>query len=375
MENKKILIVTSSYLFVNLFLLPHIKYLATNGWFVHVASADDGSVIPFAHKQINIPISRSPFKADNIKAIKALKEIIEKENYNIIHCHTPIGAMVARLAACKARKTLGTKVIYTAHGFHFYNGAPLKNWLLYYTAEKCLAPLTDAIITINNEDYEMAQRHLSGIRNQYKTSGIGYDLNHIGLLDKSQEEAVRKRHNINKNDFVCLYVASMCDRKNHNFILKSIPNILTEIPHLKMIFLGDGEKLEDNIRLTQQLGIAENVRFEGFQKNISDYLLMADIAISASKREGLPMNIIEEMYAGLAIVASEISGHTDLITNGQNGYLFTLGNSKEFVDKIIHLYNNPDKRAELGKNAQRNVSKYSVDNVIAQISRIYTMIL
>lgn len=102
---------------------------------------------------------------------------------------------------------------------------------------------------------------------------------------------------------------------------------------------------------------------------------MADIAISASKREGLPMNIIEEMYAGLAIVASEISGHTDLITNGQNGYLFTLGNSKEFVDKIIHLYNNPDKRAELGKNAQRNVSKYSVDNVIAQISRIYTMIL
>ena len=372
---KKILIVASSYFFIRTFLIPHIRYWVENGWMVHVASENDGTTIPYAHRQIDIPIKRTPLHMSNLTAVCRLRQLMNEERYDIVNCHTPIGAMVARLAACKARKTLGTKVIYTAHGFHFYNGAPLKNWLLYYTAEKCLAPLTDAIITINNEDYEMAQRHLSGIRNQYKTSGIGYDLNHIGLLDKSQEEAVRRRHNINKNDFVCLYVASMCDRKNHNFILKSIPNILTEIPHLKMIFLGDGEKLEDNIRLTQQLGIAENVRFEGFQKNISDYLLMADIAISASKREGLPMNIIEEMYAGLAIVASEISGHTDLITNGQNGYLFTLGNSKEFVDKIIHLYNNPDKRAELGKNAQRNVSKYSVDNVIAQISQIYTMIL
>ncbi len=141
------------------FHLPYMKWFKEQGWEVHVAASGEME-LPYVDKKYTIPIQRSPLSMKNMEAYRELKEIIDGNQYKLIHCHTPMGGVLARLAAREARKK-GTKVIYTAHGFHFCKGAPLKNWMLYYPIEKRLAHYTDCLITINEEDYTLAKKHFN----------------------------------------------------------------------------------------------------------------------------------------------------------------------------------------------------------------------
>ncbi len=367
----KILFVTSSYYFIRAFLIPHIKMLVEKGWAVHIASASDGMAVPYVEREINIPIQRTPFDKKNIEAVAILKEEIEREKYDIVHCHTPIGAFVARLAAQKARRIYNTRVVYTAHGFHFYKGAPLKHWMLYYPAEKLLAPLTDALITINDEDAESARIRLGAIKRQYKLPGIGYDTEHIGHIDRSVRDEVRSKYCISASDFVCLYIASFCDRKNHRFLLNNVEQILTVIPECKFVFLGNGENLSEYKQEIDRRGLSDVVFFLGHQSPIADYLSMTDIVVSSSVREGLPMNIIEAMYAALPIVATRISGHTDLIKHRYNGMLYDVDDADTFVRYLKELHDNPLLRSAMGDNAKGCVHVYSVDIVAQSVVEIY----
>lgn len=367
---KKILIVTSSYYFVRVFLQAHIKHLSENGWCVHVASEDDGEPIPYVHRQIDIPIKRSPFKIDNIKAVNRLRKHINSEKYDIVHCHTPLGAMVARLAAREARKKIGTKVIYMTHGLHFYQGAPLKNWVLYYPVEKFLSRYTDAIITINEED-RAAVAKFRQIKKQYKIPGIGYDSQHIGSLDKCRREELRRQNGFTPEDFVGIYIARYTNDKNHRFLIKALPDIHTHIPQCKFIMLGDGKELESCRELAKQLGVDDSVRIMGFKHDIGDYLLMADVGVSPSVSEGLGMGLVEEMCAKLPILATDIRGHRDLINSGENGILYPLNDSKTFVEKLCYLYSNPAERERIGNAAYSNISQYSVENIISVMMSIY----
>ena len=153
---KKVLFVATVDSHIELFHLPYLKMFKEYGYEVHVATNTDNE-IQYCDSKHKISVERNPLKFCNIKAIKQLTKIINEEHFDIIHCHTPMGSVVARIAARKARKT-GTRVIYTAHGFHFYKGAPLKNWILFYPVEKCLAKYTDTLITINKEDYNCAKK-------------------------------------------------------------------------------------------------------------------------------------------------------------------------------------------------------------------------
>lgn len=371
---KKILIVTSSYQFVRSFLIPHIDYMVRSGWIVDVASDNDGTSLPYVNKQIDIPVKRTPFHPSNIVAIKRLSQHLEREDYDIINCHTPIGAMIARLASCKARRK-GSKVIYMAHGFHFYEGAPIHNWLLYYTAEKWLARYTDAIITINEEDRRNASKLLTEISHQYYLHGVGYDVNHVGVSHKKRQNKLRAQYNLREDDFVCLYIARYTRDKNHKFLIKALTELQKHIPRCKFLLLGDGKEMVACRNLSCKLGLEKSVIFAGFHSKISDYLQIVQVGVSPSVSEGLGLGLVEEMCVGLPVLASRVRGHRDLIEDGKNGLLYTLDDTADFVSKLVYLYEHPEVRKSIGTTAQENISKYSAENIIPQMMDIFEDVL
>ena len=367
---KKILIVASSYVHIRAFLIPHIKQLVSDGWVVNVASENDGTIIPYAHAQIDIPVKRSPFHPSNLLAIQKLLRHLDKERYDIINCHTPIGAMIVRMASFKARR-MGTKIIYMAHGFHFYQGAPFINWAVYYTAEKLMARYTDAIITINEEDRCNAGRLFPEISHQYTLPGVGCDINRIVPMCDAEHKELKKQYKIVDEDYVAIYIARYTRNKNHRFLIKALAKIKHDIPHCKLLFLGDGKEMEACRKLADKLGVGSSIIFAGYQSKISGYLHLADVAVSPSLIEGLPIGLAEEMYAGIPIIANTIRGHKDLIKSGENGLLYAYDDEDDFVEKFLYLYNNPDERERLSKGAKSSIEKYSVENVIPQMMSIF----
>ena len=212
----KILYVATVRSHVGQFHMPVIRQLIEDGHEVHAAfhdnSADkkglDLSVIP---QTFEIPFERSPYSLKNITAYKALKKVIREGHYDIIHCHTPVGAMLTRLAARKERKR-GTKVFYTAHGFHFYKGASRKNWLLFYPVEKFLARYTDVLITINQEDYDLATSRHFRAGKIVKVEGVGVDLSKFHVSTEEEKQAMREAYGFAPDQFILLYAADLSFR-------------------------------------------------------------------------------------------------------------------------------------------------------------------
>ena len=204
---KKVLFVATVTRHINAFHIPYLKWFKEQGYEVHVASNGDEK-IEYCDKHFNLPFERFPLKVNNIKTYKELKKIIDDNNSEIVHCHAPVGGVLARLAARKARKK-GTRVIYTAHGFHFYKGAPLLNWIIYYPIEKFLSRYTDCLITINQEDYELAKKRFKKAKQIEYVHGVGVDSEKFKKenLNKEQKEKLRKSLGIKEDDFVIIYTA------------------------------------------------------------------------------------------------------------------------------------------------------------------------
>lgn len=156
------------------FNLPYMRWFKEQGWRVDYASAGEEEVKD-CDNQYTISIVRSPFSLKNFKAYRQLKKILSENHYDILHCHTPMGAVVARLAGKAFRKN-GLKIIYTAHGFHFYKGAPILNWIMFYPVEKWFSKYTDVLVCINEEDYELAMRKKFKAKKIVKIDGVGVNL-------------------------------------------------------------------------------------------------------------------------------------------------------------------------------------------------------
>ena len=370
MKNKrKILFTATLDSHILLFHLPYLKYFKENGYEVHVATNTDEN-IPFCDKKIKIPIERSPYNIKNVKAIFALKKIVLKNKYNIIHTHTPMGSVVTRLASKRARKKYGTRVIYTAHGFHFYKGAPKLNWLLFYPVEKCLSRYTDDIITINQEDYELAKAKFKS--NIHYVPGVGLDENKFNIYTSENEKlSLRKSLNLKSNDFVLMYAAELNKNKNQIFLLRAMKLLVNTHPNIHLLLAGDGELYDYYKKITDDFNIKNNVHFLGFRTDIARLLNMSNIAVSSSLREGLPVNIIEAMCVGLPIVATYARGITDLIEDNKNGYIVEKNNIKDFVNKIQELYSDFNKRKSFGNENINKIKPYLLENVKKSIIDIY----
>lgn len=371
MKLKKILFVANIHKHFTAFHLPYIKWFKENGYEVHVAAGDGSVDVPMVDKQWNLCIERNPFKLNNIKAYKELKTIIESENYCLITCHTAMGGVLARLAGRKSRKKSGLKMLYTAHGFHFFKGSPNSYWFLYYPMEKFLSRYTDGIITINQEDYELVKSKSFKNRATYKIPGIGVNTDRLIIPTEQQKQEIRINNGYFKNEFILIYIAEYIPRKNHKFLIDCMPQLIRNIPEIKLLFAGRGRDMEMTKEYAITKGVADYIDFLGFRKNIGELIALSDVGVSASRQEGLGLNLAEEMFSGLPVIASEDRGHKEMIIHGVNGFLFEQNDEKRFVDATVTLHENPEKRREMGSRAAETIQKFTMENALKSMVDIY----
>lgn len=369
MSNKVLFCATVDYHFKT-FHLPILKWFKEKGWEVHIAASGEIE-LPYVDQKYNIPIQRSPFQSKNVAAYQELKEVINKNDYKIIHCHTPMGGVLTRLAAKQARKH-GTKVFYTAHGFHFCKGAPIMNWLLYYPIEKVLARYTDCLITINEEDYNLAISHRFRAGEIEHVHGVGVDTERFKPIDKERRCERRERLGYKDDDFLMFYAAEFNKNKNQQFLIKALAKIKDSIPNARLLLAGEGLLQDSCKKLASELGVDHMVEFLGYRNDIVNLLPMCDVAVASSLREGLPVNIMEAMACGLPVVATENRGHNELIVNQYNGWTVSPENINDMANKIILLANEQHLITTLGDNGRDRIEKtYSVNSILNEKSHLY----
>ncbi len=366
----KILFTASIQLHMDTFHMPFLRWLHENGWEVHTA-ARGLEKETFIHHH-NLPFCRSPLAAENGKAYRRLCALLEKEHFDIIHCHTPMASVLTRLAARKTRGA-GTKVLYTAHGFHFYKGAGLVAKTLYKAVEKWLAHYTDCLILINNEDYEAAQHF--AVPQVVLTHGVGVDPDRFTPQTLENKKQARQALDIPEDAFVLLYPAELTANKNHQLLLEIVAAIGECIPNLLLLLPGGGPEEVNLQYFIYGLGIIDKVRIMNFRPDMETLYHAADLDVTTSRREGLSTHLIEALTTGLPVVASNIRGHRDLVVSGENGFLFTPGDIQEAAHAIIGLYEDKTLYNDLCQNARDSVHPFHLANTLAEMREIYRVVI
>ncbi len=358
-KNKKVLFVATVDSHILQFHIPYLKWFKEHGYEVHVATNGDEK-IPYCDKKHKICVERRPIKINNLKAIIQLRRLINEDKFDIIHCHTPMGSVVTRIAAQKARKKYGTKVIYTAHGFHFFKGAPVRNWIIFYPVEKWLSKYTDCLITINQEDYDLAKNKF-WCKNVKFVQGVGVDKNKFNFaMSEEEKNKIRKELGIDKKDFVIIYPAELSKRKNQGMLLDIIKELKDDgYNNVKLLLPGLDSINGEYQRYAERLEIKDEVKFLGYRNDIPKLMKISNLAVSAAKQEGLPVNLIEAMMSNLPIVATNCRGNRDLI-----GDCVDIDDKKKFKEKIINNIKN-----NLTKNYDKD--KYELSNIVDEMEKIY----
>lgn len=369
-QNKKVLFSATVDSHILAFHIPYLKYFKKQGYEVHVAS-NGTEKIPYTDIKHTISIQRNPFNLKNIYAIFKLKKIIDNEKYNIVHTHTPMGSVVTRLASIRSRKKNNTRIIYTAHGFHFYKGAPPINWLIYFPIEKILSYFTDDLITLNDEDHKYALLNFKGIKNIHKVNGVGVNLSKFRPGNQNNKSMLRNKFGFEENIFIILCVAEFTANKGQEFIVESAVELKKLIPNIKILFAGSGDRIIKTKKLVEKLNLSDVVYFLGYRKDMHNIYKISDIQISASIREGLPINIIEAMASGLPVVCSKIRGHTDLVRDERNGLTYTVRNKDEFLKAIARMYKDSSLIQKAKDINPIDVKIYSQDKVLRLMKKIY----
>ncbi|WP_270913666.1 glycosyltransferase family 4 protein [Allofournierella sp. CML151] len=329
-KERKVIFVANTARFFVMFEQNNIKLLQSMGYEVHCASnfeqerdVDAKSILEKLNVTIHqIDIARSPFSVRNLNAYRQLKALMQREQFDLVDCHTPMGGVLARLAA-KATKT--APVLYTAHGFHFYKGCPLQNRLIYETIERWLARYTDGLITINEEDYQAAKTfRLRG--EAYKIPGVGIDVK--GIHDLKVDRIQKRRElGVPEDAFVMLSVGDLNANKNHSTAIKAFAK--ADIPNSYYLICGEGELRNELNSLSEKLGVSQYVHLLGFRNDVREILKASDLFVFPSFREGLSVALLEAVSAGVTCIASNIRGNVDLLEQSR---LFPPADEEKIAD-------------------------------------------
>lgn len=380
---KRALVLASVASMIDQFNMPNIRLLKEIGYEVDVAtnflkgSTCSDEKISDLKKILNelnvrcfqIDFSRNVLNiGENIKAYTQTKKIIDENNYALIHSHSPIGGFLSRIAARDARKN-GTKMIYTAHGFHFFKGAPLMNWLIFYPIEKISSKLTDILVTITHEDYKLAQKKMYAKKVVY-VPGIGIDTAMFAPKDEDAAINAHKRDElgISKDDIVMLSVGELNKNKNHEIVLRS----MAQLGHsnLHYVIAGRGDLKEYLKQLAQNLGVGDQLHLLGFRTDVKELFKMADFFVHPSFREGLSVAVMEAMANGLPVICSEIRGNTDLIEDNKGGYLFKPAEQKTVYQALKNIMGSSDIKT-MGLYNLKKAEKLDIKAVLEVMRCIY----
>jgi len=357
------------------FHIPFMKLLQEKGYEVHVATKLGNRQQEFDEIGVikhNVDFSRSPYSPKVFKSLQQMEELLKKIRFSLVHVHTPVAAFITRLAC---QRTNTHPVLYTAHGFHFYKGAPLKNWLLYYNMEKLAAHWTDGLITINEEDYKAAQKFkLRKNGKVFFVPGVGVDVasleQRIPSINRSEK---RKELELSVDTAVIITVGELNANKNHIQVLEALSKLNKTNFHY--LIVGNGESEQKLKKAVNELMLQDKVSFLGFRRDVPELLTASDVFILTSRREGLPRAVMEAMAVGLPIIATDVRGNRDLVKSGENGYLVHLNDIEQTAMAIEQLTNSEDLRRSMGEKSKELVKQYDLQNILKEMERIYDNIL
>lgn len=392
---KKVLIVASVASMIDQFIIPSIKLLQSMGYEVDVATNfEKGStctperIKDLKNRLFDLKVDAFQIDFDRkitningiIKAIKQLNEVVtgktltlfgerkhEQRKYEFIHCHSPIGSVVGRIVA----KKNSIKTVYTAHGFHFYKGAPLKNWILFYPVEWLFSWITDVLITINREDYERSKRKLHA-KKLYYVPGIGIDIKTFNFTNINHNSK-KNDLSLSNKDFIIFSVGELNNNKNHEIVLKAIGDLISENPdvykHIHYVIAGKGDLSEYLQGIAIEKGIKNRLHLLGFRTDISELLQIADVFALPSKREGLNVSLMEAIVSGKYCLASNIRGNQDLVIDEEIGCLIDSFDLQGWKNAIAHSLDRNIKK----DNTKRKeiISMISSENIERNMKTIY----
>lgn len=386
---KRVLFVTTISGFLPQFEKNDVKLLKQMGCQIHYASNFTNPIYAFDKTELEknrvalhqIDIEKSPAKINkNIKAIKQLIKIIDENDIDIIHCHNPMGGVAARIAARAGRRK--PKVIYTAHGFHFYKGAPIMNWLLFYTAERFLARYTDIIVTINREDYIRAKKF------RLKKNGEVYLIHSVGV-DKEKfaprpelRETKRAELGIPADAFHIVTAAELNENKNQKLVIEAVAALKNKSKidadkayNIYYTICGKGPN-EDKLReLIKAYGLENNVSLLGYRTDMDEILQTADVFAFPSIREGLGVAAIEALMCNVPLIAADNRGTREYVSDGNNGIVCRYDAVDEFEEAIELLYGNTAYRKRMADRCRESVKKFTIEEVEKTMTKVYTRAL
>lgn len=362
---KSVLITASVYRHIRNFHLPYINALQERGWSVHVACAQAPAQIPGAERVFSLPFTKHMAAPQNFAAAYRLRRIIRRYRYDLIITHTSLAAFFTRLAV----KGMGgrPRVINMVHGYLFNEGTPALKRAILTGAERFTARETDVILTMNRWDYEAARSMDLG-REIDPVPGIGVDFSRLDGIVPEQGRRLRQELGIPPDGFVLIYGAEFSARKDQSTLLRA----LALLPRRVYLLLpGDGKLLDACRALAKELGIEERVRFPGHISEIAPWYAAADAAVSSSRSEGLPFNIMEAMYLGLPVVASAVKGHSDLLGEEEAGLLFAPGDEAACAEQVLRLLEEPGLGQSLGRCGHENAQQYALEHVLPEVMARY----
>ena len=368
---KKILYITHfSGLQVNRFWLTSIQASQALGFEFHLACNMRGADKHIFPKQCaaygitphQIDFERNPLSSKNKKAYRQLLLLMRTENFDIVHCNTPIGGLLGRLCAKKASIPY---VIYQAHGFHFWKGAPIKNRLIYYPAEKFLARYTDALLTINQEDYSAALKfHLkqNGFVKYIPGVGIQTQTIHDVSVNKRQK---RIELGIPEDAYIFLTVAELGPEKNHETAIKAFHH--ANIPKSYYIICGKGRNKDTLLNLISELNEQDRILLLGYRTDVMEIYHISNCFVFASLREGLSVALMEAMASGLPCIASNIRGNIDLLS--ESHLLFQATDTEKLASLMQDVQSTELCESEVYQNLKtiRNFDSSIVTNDLIEV--------
>lgn len=370
---KRALIITTVSGFVPQFEMNNVKILQELGYEVHYAANYNMPVYTDNNDRLDgtgivqhqIDFVRSPYHIrKNIKALRQLVTLMRRVKFSLVHCHTPMGGVLGRIAA---HKTNTKPVIYTAHGFHFYTGAPIWNWLFFYPVERWLSRWTDSLITINQEDYKRAKTFPVRGNVEY-VSGVGIEVEKYQNIQVDRK-LVREKLGVPEDAFLMISVGELSKRKNHSVVIEALSQYKGK--DIYYIICGSGALEGKLVEKIEKYALQDRVKLLGYRTDIPELLSISDCFIFPSLQEGLPVAVMEALAVGLPVICSDIRGNRDFKMKNDREFLLVKKNkSSEFQKKIVKLMKDRNGCRKKGKITGE--IRYNSKVVITIMKKIYS---
>ena len=354
----KVLFTASTYSHIVNFHLPYLRKFREEGWTVHAACGGRSMPIPDVERVIELPFEKSMRSPNNFKAALLLRDEIRRGGYDLIVTHTSLAAFFTRLALWGLEER--PQVANMVHGYLFDDETPWLKRSLLLGAEQWMAANADLVLTMDRWDYETAKKYRLGHK-VVNIPGVGVDFSRFDRVSPDCWEKLRKKWGVQEDAFVLIYAAELSARKSQSVVIRAMEYLPERV---WLILAGEGALREECQELARKLGLEDRVLFPGQVRDIPAWYAMADAAVSASRSEGLPFNIMEAMYAGLPVIASQVKGHTDLVEDGVTGLLYPYGDERACAEQLLRLTASERLRRELSRNARENVERYGLERVL-----------